>query len=150
MITFSALKEEWKNDEKYDREDAGNAALDSVKCQAKYANYLASERYALSQLTEKRKILRHDLTEYYLKRETPEVREKLGKKEGFGVKVLSKDVASWVDADPTMIAMNLSVAAQDEKVEYIKALIENLQNRNWGLKYYIEWRKFMAGVGGAS
>lgn len=137
-----------QKDENYIKELPGLAALESVKLQSKYMNFLSPERYALFQLEEKRRTLRHDLSLYYLKKDNEEIRERLGRKPRSEAAVLKADVKTWVDVDPLMVSMNLAVAAQDEKVEYIRAIIQNLQNRNWGIKSHIDWEKFMAGVGG--
>ena len=145
-LTFDELKTEWaENHESFNESDPGQAVLQTVKSQSYFINQLSIARYELSQMEVQRSILKHDLIEYYMKRETPEIREKLKKTEGFGLKILAKDVAGWVDADPLMVLTNLRIAKQDEKVEWIKNIIAALKDRNWALKDHITWQMFVSG-----
>lgn len=144
-MLFQDIIDEWEIDQEFNRIDAGNAAIDAVKLQAKYIDYMSPERLFLSELTQQRDILGHDLTEWYLKREAPETRKKIGKKNGCALTIAAVNTPKYVAVDPLMITLNLNIARQDEKVQYIKSIIANLKDRGWGIKSYIEWTKFKSG-----
>lgn len=145
-MLFQDIKDEWSIDQDFNREDAGNAAIDAVKLQAKYIEYMSPEVIFLAQLTQKRDVLTQDLTDWYLKRDSPETREKLGKKHGCAINVVAATAKQHVAVDPLMVELNINVAIQAEKIQLIKSIIENLKGRGWGIKSYIEWTKFKSGL----
>lgn len=144
-MLFQDIKDEWSIDQDFNREDAGNAAIDAVKLQAKYIEYMSPERIFLARLCIDRDVLTQDLTDWYLKRESPETRKKLDKEHGCPINVVAATAKTHVAVDPLMVRINLQIAAQDEKVRFITAIIENLKSRGWGIKSYIEWTKFKSG-----
>lgn len=145
-MLLQEIKDEWELDQDFKREDAGNAAIDTVKLQAKYIDILVAERIFLNDLTTQRDILQHDLREWYLKRESPDTRKLLGKTTGCPLGgIVAANASVYVARDNAMIACALNISRQDIKVEYIKDILAALKDRGWGLTRYIEWTKFKSG-----
>lgn len=144
-MKFGAIKDEWKKDQEIDPTNVGNAALETVKITTKYLDILSKEKFRLKKMKEDHRQLEHDTREYFMKRDTKEVRERLGKTEGFAGKILKSEVRDFVDVENSVVDSRLLISAQEEKIDYLNSIIKLLNERNWAIKHYIDWQKFKNG-----
>ncbi len=145
-MLFDEIKKEWEKDQNFKVEDAGKAAIDTVKLHGRYIVILAQERVELAKLTQKQQLLEFDLVNYYMKRESPEDRVRLGKEHPYGyTKPTAVNAAKLSCVDPLMQTLYRQVVFQDEKVQFVNNIIKVLVDRGWQIKSYIEWAKLKSG-----
>jgi len=62
------------------------------------------------------------------------------------LKILRQDIPSYMDADDDLIEQSLKVGAQEQKVEYLEAIIKMIGNRGFQLKTIVDWERFRTGA----
>ena len=82
--------------------------------------------------------------EYYSGRMTEEEMEALDW-EPFQLKLLKVDIQEYIDADEDIIELKKKSALQEEKVEYLEAIVKGLSNRGYLIKNAIDWKRFTEG-----
>ena len=82
--------------------------------------------------------------EFYQDGPTQEQLEKGWKLPAKG-RILKSDVANYVDSDSDIIALNLKLAYQQEKVNAFESIIKTISNMGFHIKSYIEWERFKVG-----
>jgi hypothetical protein len=135
---------EWDKDSKIDETELGTEAAKIPKLHNKYLKFFMGERIVLFKMKAKNKKVRKDLLEYYLGELDRDELTALGR-EQFYKKLLKNEVDTYIESDDLYIESNLEVAMQQEKVDYLEAIIKSLNNRNFQIKSAIDWYKFTSG-----
>ena len=135
---------EWDKDSKIDETELGSEATKIPKLHNKYLKMFMGERVALFKLKAENKKIRKSLLEYYLGELDREELASFGR-EQFYKKLLKNEVDTYIESDDLYIESTLKVAMQQEKVEYLEAIIKSLNNRNFQIKSAIDWMKFTSG-----
>ncbi len=135
---------EWDKDSKIDETELGTEAAKIPKLHNKYLKFFMGERIVLFKMKAKNKKIRKDLLEYYLGELDRDELTALGR-EQFYKKLLKNEVDTYIESDDLYIDSNLEVAMQQEKVDYLEAIIKSLNNRNFQIKSAIDWYKFTSG-----
>ena len=65
--------------------------------------------------------------------------------EPFQYKLLKADVEQYVDADDNVIESKKILALQEEKVDYLEAVVKGLSTRGYLIKNAIDWKRFTEG-----
>ena len=65
--------------------------------------------------------------------------------EPFQYKLLKADVQEYIDADENVIESKKLLALQEEKVDYLEAIVRGLSNRGYLIKNAIDWKRFTEG-----
>ena len=65
--------------------------------------------------------------------------------EPFQHKLLKADVEQYVDADDNVIESKKLLALQEEKVDYLEAIVRGLSTRGYLIKNAIDWKRFTEG-----
>jgi len=142
-MNLDDLMTEWKTDSGYNPTDLSNEALRIPTLHAKWMQYLSKERLLLKKLESDCKRLKHDKYEFYTmgpNEDTP----KTWKLPPKGI-ILKSEAMNYVDSDSDIIEMNLKVAYQNEKVDYLVEIVKQINNRQWHIRNAIEWHRFQAG-----
>ena len=119
-------------------------SLNIPRLHHKYYTMLIAERSALRKLEHEMKQLKLDKHEFYAHGHTDETREKGWKLPPRGL-ILKNDVPMFVDADKDIINLSLRIGVQQEKVEFLDSVIRTLNTRNFLIKNYIDYMKFING-----
>jgi hypothetical protein len=135
---------EWDKDSKIDETELGEEAVKIPKLHNKYLKMFMGERVALFKIKAENKKLRCVLLEYYLGELDRDELKELGRDQ-FYKKLLKNEVDTYMESDDLYIESTLKVAMQQEKVEYLEAIIKSLNNRNFQIKSAIDWMKFTSG-----
>lgn len=61
------------------------------------------------------------------------------------LKILKNDIPNYVEADDEIINLSLKIGMQEEKVEYLEAIIKMIGNRGFQLKTIVDWERFRTG-----
>ena len=65
--------------------------------------------------------------------------------EPFQYKLLKADVQEYIDADDDIIEGKKKISLQEEKVDYLEAIVKGLSNRGYLIKNAIDWKRFTEG-----
>ena len=65
--------------------------------------------------------------------------------EPFQYKLLKADVQEYIDADEDIIESKKKISLQEEKVDYLEAIVRGLSNRGYLIKNAIDWKRFTEG-----
>lgn len=134
----------WDKDSKLDETELGEEATKIPKLHNKYLKIFMGERIALFKMKGERNKLKKNLLEYYLGELDRDELAELGRDQ-FYKKLLKNEVDNYLEADDLYIEINLKVAMQQEKVDYLDSIIRSLNNRNFQIKSAIDWYKFTQG-----
>ena len=92
------------------------------------------------ELKKKRRVL----LEYYLGELDQEELKELGR-EPFYKKLLKNEVDLYIDSDNSLTEQSLRVSVQEEKVNYLEAVLRQINNRGFQIKNAIDWNRFITG-----
>lgn len=144
-MTLDEIFELWGEDTQIDRTELGNAALELAKLHHKYYRIFSQERLTHKKLEADMKQLKLDKLEFYVDGPTEEQIEKGWKLPPKG-RILKSDAGQYVDADSDVIALNLKLAYQQEKLELLADIIKTISNRGFHIKSAIDWERFKVGA----
>ena len=91
------------------------------------------------------KILKKDKVEYY----TGTMAEEDLKERGWQpnpLRILKTDIPVHMEADKDFVDLNLKIAYNKEKVEFLEAVVKTLNIRSYQINNAINWEKFKVGV----
>lgn len=120
-------------------------ALKIPRLHQKYYKIFSTEKLLLHKLKADLKTLTALKHEYY----AGELAEEDLKENGwepFPKRVLKADIPRYLEADSGIIAQNLKIAHQQEKVDFVADIIKSLRDRGFLIKSAIDWRKFTNGA----
>lgn len=143
-MKIEEIVSEWDKDSKLDETELGEEATKIPKLHNKYLKIFMGERVTLFKQKSERNKLKKVLIEYYLGELDRDELEELGR-EQFYKKLLKNEIDNYIEADDLYISNNLKVALQQEKVDYLDAIIKSLNNRNFQIKSAIDWYRFTQG-----
>jgi hypothetical protein len=134
----------WDKDSKIDETELGSEAAKIPRIHNKYLKIFMGERVILFNMRSDRNKLRRSLLEYYLGELDKAELVELGRDQ-FYKKLLKSEVENYIESDDLYIDANLQVAMQQEKVDYLDAIIRSLNNRNFQIKSALDWLRFTQG-----
>ena len=59
--------------------------------------------------------------------------------------LVKADVQEYIDADDDIIEGKKKISLQEEKVDYLEAIVKGLSNRGYLIKNAIDWKRFTEG-----
>lgn len=144
-MTLDEIFEEWSGDTQIDHTELGNAALSLAKLHHKYYQILSRERLLAKKLEAELKQLKLEKTEFYQDGPTQEQIDKGWKLPAKG-RILRSDVGNYIDSDGDVVAAQLKLAYQNEKVDLLQDIIKTISNRGFHIKSAIDWERFKVGA----
>ena len=135
---------EWDKDCKMDETELGDESTKIPVIHNKYLKIFMGENAQLKRLFAQRAKLKRTLVEYYLGELDQDELQELGR-EQFYKKLLKNEIETYIESDDEFIDLNLKLALQQEKVNYIEAIIKSINNRGFQIKNAIEWLRFTNG-----
>jgi hypothetical protein len=66
--------------------------------------------------------------------------------EPFSLKVLKSDLHIYLDSDKDLMAFQLKLEMQKEKIDFLENIIKSLNTRGYQIKSAIDWEKFKVGA----
>ena len=135
---------EWDKDCKMDGTKLGEESTKIPVVHNKYLKIFMGENAQLKRMFAQRSKLKRTLTEYYLGELDQDELDELGRDQ-FYKKILKNEVETYIESDDTFIDLNLKLALQQEKVNYIEAVIKSINNRGFQIKNAIDWLRFTNG-----
>ena len=135
---------EWDKDSKIDETELGEESTKIPSVHNKYLKIYMGENATLKRMYAQRSKLKRTLTEYYLGEMDSEELDEFGRDQ-FYKKLLKNEIDTYIESDDAWIEINLKVALQQEKVNYIDAIIKSINNRGFQIKNAIDWLRFTNG-----
>ena len=145
MTTLDHYFDLWAEDSKIDRTELGEESIKIPQLHHKYYKMYSLERLNLVRLQEEMKIRKKDKIEYY----TGTMAEDDLKERGWEpnpLRILKTDIPVHMEADKDFVDLNLKLAYNKEKVEFLEAVVKTLNIRSYQINNAINWEKFKVGV----
>jgi len=111
----------------------------------KYYTILNNEKKALLQQEARYKLFRLDKWEYFmgiLDEEKLKERNWLP----FGNKILKSNINLYLEADKEILSEIFQIGVQEQKIEFLKSIIDQINRRSFFIKNAIDFKKFTNGV----
>jgi len=143
-MRFEELQKLWSGDCDIDETELSQESVKIPQLHNKYLIFFHDERLRLRNMKfEYGKLLKLK-REYYSGRMTAEEMEAFDW-EPFQFKLLKADIQEYIDADEDIIESKKKSALQEEKVDYLEAIVKGLSNRGYLIKNAIDWKRFTEG-----
>ena len=144
-MTLDEILDSWKTDCQLDEHSLDRESLKISELQNKYLKALLQERSML-------KIMKLELNRFrgelksYLKGEfnNPEDLKRLGRPP-CALRVLDKNMDSYIDQDPEYIKLSAKIIAQEEKTAALEEILASLKARGFQIKEAVEFLKLKSG-----
>lgn len=144
-MKLEEIEKLWAEDSKIDQLRLSEEAARTPQLHHKYYQILIRETLLLKKKAEEQKQLEKDKFLYYSGAMT-DAELKARNWEQCDLKVLKPDMQRFIDADGDVIKMKLEYALLNEKVNYLKSILEVINNRSYLISNIINWEKFTHGV----
>lgn len=138
------IVKEWRADSTIDPFDLGGEALKIPKLHCKYYEFFIKQKYLLEKQKIQLKELEHLMTSYY-QGQLSKVDLEEHKLQPLDIKILRQEIPRYLDADSRIIKQKQGLAAQSEKVDFIKSILDQIKGRSFVIRDAIEWEKFKQG-----
>lgn len=141
-MTLTELQDQVKEDLKLSADQLSHDAIITPDIHNKYNRMLMRESMALKKLERKYQVVYLQRWEYYKKKADPEVyAEKPLLK-----KIMDSDVKLYIAADEEIQELQAEIDAKEELVDFLKRVMDQINQRNWLIGRAIEYYKFTNNV----
>mgnify|MGYP000185649841 FL=1 len=143
-MKFEEIQKLWTSDCNIDETELAQESVKIPQLHNKYLIFYSNEKLRLkTQRFDHSKLVKLK-KEYYGGRMSQEELEAIDW-EPFQHKLLKADVEQYVDADDNVIESKKILALQEEKVDYLEAIVKGLSTRGYLIKNAIDWKRFTEG-----
>ncbi|NWJ57756.1 recombination mediator protein UvsY [Marine Group I thaumarchaeote] len=143
-MKFEEIQKLWTSDCNIDETELAQESVKIPQLHNKYLIFYSNEKLRLkTQRFEHSKLVKLK-KEYYGGKMSQEELEAIDW-EPFQHKLLKADVEQYVDADENVIESKKMLALQEEKVDYLEAIVKGLSTRGYLIKNAIDWKRFTEG-----
>ena len=143
-MKFEEIQKLWTSDCNIDETELAQESVKIPQLHNKYLILYSNEKLRLkTQRFEHSKLVKLK-KEYFGGRMSQEELEAVDW-EPFQYKLLKADVEQYVDADDNVIESKKILALQEEKVDYLEAIVKGLSTRGYLIKNAIDWKRFTEG-----
>jgi len=144
-MTLDQLMEEWRKDSSLDSTELGKESLRIPELHSKYLKIYFEERRKHKALQFQSKDLFLKKYEYYNGRMSQEELD-AENWEPFQKRLMKNEIDMYLESDKDIIANNIRIVNQQEKLDFLQEVIKNLNQRNYQIKNAIDWSKFTNGI----
>lgn len=142
-MKLEQIEEMWSEDCIINTVNLTEETIKIPKLHSKYYSILLKERMILSKYKADYKRLKLEKYEFLIN--PTEDKIKLGWKLPAQGKLLKNEVNQYLEADDLLIEHELKLGFQEEKVAYLKSIIDSINVRNFLIKNILDDRRFMNG-----
>lgn len=140
-MKLEEIQDLWTEDCNWQDDLLDEELLRIPQLHTKYYKIFSQERLLLNKLKNDLVVLKGEKWEYYLGDMPQEDLQERGW-EPFLKRPMKADVPRYIEADKDIIGLNLKLAYQQEKVDFLDSIIKSLTARGYNIKGAIDWRKF--------
>jgi hypothetical protein len=143
-MKFEEIQKLWTSDCPIDETELAQESVKIPQLHNKYLIFYSNEKLRFkTQRFEHSKLVKLK-KEYYGGKMSQEELEAIDW-EPFQHKLLKADVEQYVDADDNVTESKKMLALQEEKVDYLEAIVKGLSTRGYLIKNAIDWKRFTEG-----
>jgi len=143
-MNFEEIQKLWTSDCNIDETELAQESVKIPQLHNKYLILYSNEKLRFKEIKFLFAGLIKRKRDYYSGRMTAEELE-AADWETFQYKLLKADVQEYIDADENVIESKKLLALQEEKVDYLEAIVRGLSNRGYLIKNAIDWKRFTEG-----
>lgn len=143
-MRFEEIQTQWASDARIDKASLTDESLKIPLLHAKYYEMYVQEKLKLTNLKAQVVELEHILEQYYAKTLTASELKEYGL-EYIDKTVLKTDIPKWVQSNRDNIKLKQKVAVQQEKVDFLKSILQQISTRSFAIRDAIEFLKFQSG-----
>ena len=143
-MKFEEIQKLWSSDCNIDETELSQEAVKIPQLHNKYLILYSNEKLKFKDMSFIFTSLRRRKRDYYSGRMTEEELEAVDW-EPFQFKLLKVDIQEYIDSDENVIESKKLLVVQEEKVNYLEAIVRSLTNRGYLIKNAIDWKRFTAG-----
>jgi hypothetical protein len=143
MENLEQILKYWEADADIDQTEPGKELLKIPKLHNKYLSILTKHKIASKKAHFDYLRMRKLKINYYSGRMDSEELAEHGW-EPFSF-VLKSDISAYLEGDDNLIKMLEKKVYHEECVSVVESIMNELKNRNWELKSYIDWERFISG-----
>ena len=143
-MKFEEIQKLWSGDCEIDETELSQESVKIPQLHNKYLILFHDERLRLRTMKFDHSKLLKVKREYYSGR-MDETELEAYDWEPFQYKLLKADVQEYIDADDDIIEGKKKISQQEEKVDYLEAIVKGLSIRGYLIKNAIDWKRFTEG-----
>ena len=143
-MKFEEIQKLWTSDCNIDETELAQESVKIPQLHNKYLIFYSNEKLKFKEIKFLFTGLIKRKRDYYSGRMTKEELE-AADWEPFRIKLLKADVQEYIDADENVIESKKLLALQEEKVDYLEAIVKGLSTRGYLIKNAIDWKRFTEG-----
>lgn len=143
-MTLEEVFAEWHKDSKIDSAALDSEALKIPSLHQKYLEIFSKENLRLRKLRGEFKQCELAKFEYYSGKMDEAELEDRGWKQ-FNHRLLKTDIPRYLEGDKDLIDLALKVGIQNEKVDALKSILSNVNNRSFNISNAVKWNIFING-----
>ena len=143
MEKLEEILEYWKKDAEIDQTEPGKELIRIPTLHNKYLTILTKHKIASKKAHFDYLRMRKVKWEYYTGKMSQEELEQYGW-EPFQF-TLKSDINTYLEADGDLIKLLEKKVYHEEVVSVIESIMNELKNRHWELKSFIDWERFIGG-----
>ena len=143
-MKFEEIQKLWSGDCEIDETELSQESVKIPQLHNKYLILFHDERLRLRTMKFDHSKLLKVKREYYSGR-MDETELEAYDWEPFQYKLLKADVQEYIDSDDDIIECKKKISLQEEKVDYLEAIVKGLSNRGYLIKNAIDWKRFTEG-----
>ena len=143
METIEQILQLWKSDAEVDRTEPGNEIIKIPQLHSKYLNILIKHKMAAKRAHFDYLRMKQLRWTYYSGKMSQEELEEHGW-EPFKY-TLKSDIGTYIEADNNLIKLLEKKMYHDEAVSALELIMGELKQRNWEIRTFVDWEKFIGG-----
>lgn len=136
---------EWEKDCRIDKSQLDDESINIPRLHNKYIKMYAIERVRLKELNVSYNETKRKLIKYYRGEMDKNELQDIGRPQ-FLSRATGKEFEMLVETDDLMTKQVLKLAAQEEKVEFIKSVVASINRRSFDIKNAIDFMKWSQGA----
>jgi hypothetical protein len=143
MITLEKILTHWESDSEFDRTNVSGELARNDKMHSKYLNFLIDHKQAVQKYEFDLKRMRKLKWEYYSGKMSQIDLDRY-KWEPFQLK-LKADIPMYIESDDDIIRIEEKIGYHKKTVEAVELIMKQIHNRNYQMKSYVDWERFIGG-----
>lgn len=145
METIENILALWEQDAKIDSTEPGKELLNIPTLHNKYLKILVKHRLAIKRINIEYANLKKHKEEYYNGDMSVEDLNERGW-EPFQLKIKTRmGIERYLEGDPDLNEMVKKKIHHEEAISVCESILQELKNRVWEIKSFIDWEKFIGG-----
>ena len=143
-MTLSDIEDEWQKDKAMDSTALDVESLKIPDLHHKYHKMLSSENAVYRRMMARVEEVKN-LRWMYFSGKLDEDALKKYEWDPFDLKVMKQDTQRFVDGDPVLNKYVIELGDQKEKIDLIKSIMSQVNNRSFQINNAIKWQQFLTG-----